>query len=552
MEISIIVSAYNTHKYIEDCLESLLKMNDLSKFDWEILVGIDGCANTLAVLEKYIEMPNIKVYYQEQNQGCYPTTNFLITQTKYQNILIFNSDDVAYPTLLSSIAVHFNNYDVILFKGGQSTDMRKITKKAFGTGVSVVHKNSFNKWGYYKNIRCAADTFFLNLLKANKANIIYLDKMLFIRRVHSESLTHVAEYNLKSAYRAKARKGKLTESTIIPLNLLDKSTFKTHTTKECNVSIVSQETLAKPAQTDIKQEPQPQLQEPKKETPIEMNETKKVEQNHQDIPHVEQKQETSAKPTQEAQKPPVKPKARPQVKPKPKAKPQVNPKQETLAETTQETPAEPKQETPAEPKQETPAEPKQETLVEPKQETQKPPVKPKARPQVKPKPKAKPQVNPIQETPAEPKQETLVESKKETPAEPKQETLVESKKETPAEPKQEKPIPKPKPKAKPQEKAKPQAKAKQEAPAEPKKELPESNLPESNLPVEQLKKKALEPKSTPKSKPKQKPKPQVKPKTQLPVEKKPIETTENTESDKSVPEQTQESSTGILQWFKIY
>jgi len=236
-QVSIIVSAFNTANYITDCVDSLLNMTDLRNFEWEILIGVDGCQKTLNVLEKYIGMENITVYYQKINQGCYPTTNFLIKQSKYQNILIFNSDDIAYPKLLKSVAMYFDkNYDAVRFKGGQSTNMKNFTKTSFGHGVLVVNKKAFEKWGFYKNVRCAADRIFLKKIARNKACIININTVLFLRRLHPSSLTKCKEYNMRSQYRKNVARGIIKETAIIPLNEI--------TTQEIFKNMI--ETVSKP------------------------------------------------------------------------------------------------------------------------------------------------------------------------------------------------------------------------------------------------------------------------------------------------------------------
>ena len=69
--VSIIITAYNTADYIEECLDSIYDQSWFKKHrNWEVLLGVDHCKETLkkvvSIMEKY---PNFRVFYMIENVG---------------------------------------------------------------------------------------------------------------------------------------------------------------------------------------------------------------------------------------------------------------------------------------------------------------------------------------------------------------------------------------------------------------------------------------------------------------------------------------------------
>ncbi len=95
VSISVIVPTYNSEKFIEDCLDSIL-MQDFDSF--EVLVSDDKSTDsTREVLKKYGEVSNLKVFYQDVNLGITRNCNFLLEQSKGRYICFFAGDDVMLP-----------------------------------------------------------------------------------------------------------------------------------------------------------------------------------------------------------------------------------------------------------------------------------------------------------------------------------------------------------------------------------------------------------------------------------------------------------------------
>ena len=88
--ISIIIPAYNVEKYIEDCIDSILKQN--SPLIEVIIINDGSTDNTLEYLKKYQSVGNVKIISQK-NTGVSSARNKGIEIAKKEYILFIDSDD---------------------------------------------------------------------------------------------------------------------------------------------------------------------------------------------------------------------------------------------------------------------------------------------------------------------------------------------------------------------------------------------------------------------------------------------------------------------------
>lgn len=202
--ISIIVTAYKSQDYIEECLDSIenqiyFKDND----DFEVLVGVDNCHDTLNKLKEIsYKYRNLRIFMMNSNMGTYVTSNTLLDLVQYENILRFDSDDIMKNNMISEIIL-FTDYDIIKFKNNDfHIDVKKCSNNSniFPDGVVLFKKNVFDLAGGYMPWRCAADTELLTRI-SDKFKIIKLDKYLYYRRVHDNSLTNKKDTGYNSELR---------------------------------------------------------------------------------------------------------------------------------------------------------------------------------------------------------------------------------------------------------------------------------------------------------------------------------------------------------------
>lgn len=101
--ISVIIPTYQSPEYLDLCLESIFKTQT---YDNQIIVVVDGYLElNKTVLEKY---PKIEILDLGTNQGLSVGTNWGVYNSKFDDILIVNDDNV-----------FCNNWDVNLMDKSQ-------------------------------------------------------------------------------------------------------------------------------------------------------------------------------------------------------------------------------------------------------------------------------------------------------------------------------------------------------------------------------------------------------------------------------------------------
>jgi len=206
--VSIIITAFNNPNYIHECLDSVIR--SCKDIEYEILLGIDSCETTLkSVMERYTTYPNLKIFFFEQRNGTYITKNSLVEETKFENIIFFDSDDIMTNNMVSDV-LHFLDKEIdsvkpmsFIFKNQAELESLDMSKKrnTYGEGVFAIKKEVFKKLNGFEPWVCAADSEFQWRLNKNGYKIQYSPRICFLYRVHGENLTATKETGMKSSLR---------------------------------------------------------------------------------------------------------------------------------------------------------------------------------------------------------------------------------------------------------------------------------------------------------------------------------------------------------------
>lgn len=193
---SILIASYKMVDYIEECLDSVEAQTYFKENNnYEILVGVDGCEETLEKIKEIThKYRNLKVFYMEENKGMYITTNTLLTKCIYDKVICFGSDDIMKPDMIKKISKHIDKCDYLKFACSNfiNNDTKKIIKKYIPDGVSCNTWKVHEKLGGYKPWRTTADTDFL-LRRRGFFKEGVINESLFYRRIHDKSLTQNSE-----------------------------------------------------------------------------------------------------------------------------------------------------------------------------------------------------------------------------------------------------------------------------------------------------------------------------------------------------------------------
>lgn len=198
--VSVCISAWKTSEYIEECLNSVANQTWFKNHDnYEILLGIDGCKETLEkvreIMHKY---KNLKVMMMDKNVGTYVTCNTIMKEAKYEWLMRFDSDDVMPNDMIEKIFSHdLNGFDTVRY---EHQDFGNKTYRGLAWGSHLVKHNIFDYYGGYRNWRISADFDFLYRIEPN-IKILKLNDVFYNRRVRENSLEFNEETSLKSKQR---------------------------------------------------------------------------------------------------------------------------------------------------------------------------------------------------------------------------------------------------------------------------------------------------------------------------------------------------------------
>lgn len=203
--VSIIVTTYNSAKFIENCIESLLNQ---SINNTEIIVVDDASTdNTTEILKKYL---TIKVIKLTKNNGTYYARNIGIKQSTGEFITFQDSDDWSHPQRLelqlnellnidTNVASFSHFFRVDELSGlpvcRQNYPLLRLNLSSMMISRLVLEKLG----GYDSSRRIESDKKLLQLLKSiyDESSISYVKKPLAIGLYRENSLTtaHSSGFN---------------------------------------------------------------------------------------------------------------------------------------------------------------------------------------------------------------------------------------------------------------------------------------------------------------------------------------------------------------------
>lgn len=168
----------------------------MNEFDgeYEVLVGIDSCYDTLNYIYENQFPSNFKFFFFSEKNGPYVIKNTLCELSKFDKILFFDSDDVMMSGMLNEINSNLDLYSVIKPKYINFKDINgfrdyKRDKPQFGEGVFAIQKSLFLDMNGFEGWEVAADSDFMGRLYKTNMKILHTNNILFHRRHHENSLT---------------------------------------------------------------------------------------------------------------------------------------------------------------------------------------------------------------------------------------------------------------------------------------------------------------------------------------------------------------------------
>ena len=136
----------------------------------------------------------------KENKGTYITTNTIMTISKFDNIIRFDSDDIMFPNLVEKVINQSKKYDMIRFKMKNFNIKTNETFLEIAYGQFLIKHWIFDYFGGFLPWRCGADDEFITRVK-KFIKILFLNETLLLRKIHPESLTQSNKTNFSSLER---------------------------------------------------------------------------------------------------------------------------------------------------------------------------------------------------------------------------------------------------------------------------------------------------------------------------------------------------------------
>ena len=202
--ISVLMTAYNREKYIQEAIESVLAS---SYKDFELVI-VDDCSSdkTVEIAKRYEAKDiRVKVFVNEKNLGDYPNRNKAASYGRGKYLKYLDSDDVMrkdclekmvsqmelYPECAFGISSRSLNHSII------HTPENSYRVHFFERGIldispsgSIIRSDVFKKENGFWNLRCVSDfEFWLRL--ALKYPMLELERGLIYWRQHEGQEIHM-------------------------------------------------------------------------------------------------------------------------------------------------------------------------------------------------------------------------------------------------------------------------------------------------------------------------------------------------------------------------
>lgn len=241
MRVSIITVCYNSEKFIEECIQSVLSQ-DYQNIEYIVVDG-KSTDRTLDIISRYKD--KITKIISEEDDGLYDAMNKGIVASTGEIVGILNSDDLFNDkSCVQEVVKAFNNIEVecvfanlTFFKKDRKSitrlyDSKKFKLRHFLSGDAPAHptfytrKHNFEKFGYYSTRHPVAADFdlMLRFLYIEKLKYQFIDKVIVNMREGGKSTRNLLTYivNNREKYDI-LKRNKLTASYV---KLMSRYIFK--------------------------------------------------------------------------------------------------------------------------------------------------------------------------------------------------------------------------------------------------------------------------------------------------------------------------------------
>lgn len=218
--ISVLIAAFDARRWLGDSLDAVFAQTLPPGWCLQVLLGIDGCADTLDYI-RTADYPDLLPVYLRRNRGTYVTFNTLMRYAHGDLIARFDADDVMREGYLAAHIDALQQGADLSMSWSIYTDehLRPTShipalpdyhpengERRMGTDGQFVTKRAvWQRLGGFRPWPCTADSEFVIRAQAAGFHTIVLEEFLYLRRTHARSLTTAPATNYQSDTRTRMR-----------------------------------------------------------------------------------------------------------------------------------------------------------------------------------------------------------------------------------------------------------------------------------------------------------------------------------------------------------
>ena len=161
--VSIIMPSYNTAKYIEESIRSVLAQTYTK---WELLI-VDDCStdNTDEIVQSFLSDKRIKYFKNEQNSGAAVSRNKALREAQGKWIAFLDSDDLWLPEKLEKQIKYMEDNGYKFTYTDYRIQLNGEWLSYVNTGPNIVTKHKLKNYCYFSTITVMYDRQFIGLIQ---------------------------------------------------------------------------------------------------------------------------------------------------------------------------------------------------------------------------------------------------------------------------------------------------------------------------------------------------------------------------------------------------
>ena len=221
--VSVLMTAYRTPRWVGEAIRSVLRQRLPAGWRLELLVAVDGCAESLRVVQA-VDDERLVLVELERNGGTYRALNTLLRYARGDVIAVHDSDDVAAQGRLHGPLQYLQHEPGVDLVGAQyvrtdeaGTHLGPPSSLPFDVsgayqrgaispvchGTLTARRRVYDAVGGYDDTRLGGDWELVLRALALGVSGVNLPEVLLLRRQHPGQLTAAAETGVGSPARAR-------------------------------------------------------------------------------------------------------------------------------------------------------------------------------------------------------------------------------------------------------------------------------------------------------------------------------------------------------------